>query len=832
MSRGTKLGLVGALVALVLLVGGGLTWRMLSSRPGNAAVLAFLNTEVGGGRAVFTDLVRQIDRLPDGTVRVAFAATGATPEPLYQPIEAAQYFTQELKVDVGRLQELRQLLNGPGGARVRELAGNPTQPPDPLQAIILRETCAKGAPVKYHGVLGARKAAQGWTYELAEGQFDGEPPRGSLRATLGKTTFLIGAAKDQEALRELAALQSAYAAQLATARVKYEDELRAARAARRDHFLAVVHGGALFTGTATPRNGRDEPVPLYLELTEVGTTNRQVAALLRNDGGWSESRPFQGEWRSDPEAEHFTVVLSTRSGQAVRDGGPFLQVNDTWTVSFDVDAAGRLTGQTNAYDYVFTPVPADGVAKLKAELAASEHALLAATAADMVYVGAAISKRTQASEPILLRFTQQKNAGALLNARLESPEREDWQRALNGNLQTNRYRADDLPVRLAARRADRSQRAADSSVFAAYELMLALRLDGDTLSGEDSGFVYRLTRASAAEIQRIQADAAERRRQFFAIVKAGAAYDGLIQNGNQAPSRLRFRIRQVETRDGTLRAVFESRDQPGVFREVTGSYDVAARSLTLGTGGKGRINRSSETLPPFFKSDGAFQIGLVLGDEGLTGGSSGWGEWSLTFPITAKVGATTPAPAGSVDTESGYPAFPQTRGAYVLIDEKWQPLPTNGGKPAYGATEVLNGINGLLKGLNGQVTKEDETRGDKLATLSFDGTQPPPAVARANVVIAYVGSVKRLTADLLQKYPSLRDEPPMEMAPTRVTASGTREVDLLRIAPGLAGFRHQRVAAALEEPKPEVTLHVCSSPLDPGTYAFIVNEEAYELRVQ
>jgi len=360
-------------------------------------------------------------------------------------------------------------------------------------------------------------------------------------------------------------------------------------------------------------------------------------------------------------------------------------------------------------------------------------------------------------------------------------------------------------------------------------LVLALRPEGSELTGEDERFTYRLERATPGFIAALDQERTERAGRFFAVVKAGAAYDGVFRNRDGFVSRARLRITEINAADGIVFLNFESREQNGIYAKFRGSYDPVDRTLALTNSGGGKFNPSGVRRVPFFSEDAAHAVTLKLGDSGFTGAILNRSDWSMEF--TAQPGAVASLPP---------PEYPAARGAYVLSEGQWLPLPRNGGRVTYGAMEVLTNITGFLGALNGALgsangnspSKADETRPDKLGDLTFDGREPVPAVAAEGVVIVLVGEIQKAPADMLQKYPELRDYPAMEMAPSRRSGDGKRQVDLLRIVPGLGGFRDQRIAAIVEEVRPGVTLHTCTARLDSGSYAIGAGGDMFELNVR
>ena len=831
MSQGARRIWLGGTIAIVLALAGYFVWQKIHNHPSDSALLACLDREVGAGKARFSKLER--NDVPTGNDRVqgALVAHGSVAEPLYTAVDTSAYLRSEFNWDARPLAEARRLLAGASGPRIREIAGLVEDPPDPLKVAILREVSARAAPVVYRCSLWAERGANGWTLRLTEGRFDGDAPAGEPRSTYTGKTYIAGDATDAAALRALIEQQQKFCQRIVAARDQYQEERRRTRDERLARYASLFQPGTLFTGSVTLRRNQ-QSAALVLELVDLKGATRQVAALLRNDGGWSDARKFQGEWRTDADAETLSLVLGTRSDQALRGAGPILDLVDTWNIAFQVDADGNLLGTSNDYEYRFVRVPAAQVAGVKAELTATQVAALAASAAGVVYQGVAVARRDQASESVLLRFTRQENDGALLAASLESAEHPSWHRTLRGTVATNRYRNGDQPIRLRLSRGDNTRRAPDRSVFGwGGDLALALRVDDAQLTGEDEVFTYRFTRLSVEQVQQLAADRASREQKFFNLVRAGAVYDGTVRDGTGFISRVRLRFIAIDQGEGSLTAAIDSREQNGVFHEWKGAFDAAEGILALGSSGRGHFNPNGNLRVPFLSRHGSFRLNLTLDETGFTGELVDYNDWRLLFPARAR---TTPMGAGpAVDPATGLPVFPASSGAYVLAEGRWQPLPRNGGRVTYGVTQVLNGVSDFLGALGGKpIARDNQTQPDKMADLTFAGTDPVPEVNGAEVILLYLGAIKPLSADLLQKYPQLRDYPLIEMAPTRRTSDGRRQVDLLRIAPGLAGFRDQRVAAILDEPKTGATLVTCTSTLASGSYALAVNTEAYELNVR
>jgi hypothetical protein len=830
LSRTTKL-IIGS-VALVVIMGAGvgLFLQQKVSQPPVALLLTTLDRDVGAEKLRFQTASPKFTRLDANRVKLTFTAEGKLSEALYQLTDINTALAAEIAAALPRLTEADRVLASRSGAKLRESAGLGEPPADPRQAALLRATAKTDEIVRYEGEALATRGQDGWSLQLLEGHFPTPPPEGEPRGSFGAKTYVADDIQDLAALKALIAARLAYAERALAAATKFAAQLAEDRRARLQQFQAQLKPGTLFTGSA--RNLRDAKTQsLTLEITAFNATAGTLNAVLRNDGGWSDTRAFQGNWKADEEVEHMAITLGTRQNQAVPNAGPFLEVNDTFALDFTLTDSGSLKAATRNYEFSFNRVSEAEAAGLRAQLAGEITPLISATAKDVVYRGAAISKNSQASEPVLLHFTRQDNDGALLQATLTSPDHATWRRQLRGTLIANRYRSNDQPVRLQLNGQDHIARAPNQSVFAyGYDLSLKFAVAGNQLTGEDNRFDYRLTRVTDAELAQFKAEREAREKRFLNVLRVGAVYDGAVINARAgATSRLRLRVRQIEPASKTIVVRLESREQTGTYYDMSGSYEPVDGTLALG--GTGLNSRSipwrKQNVPPFFYwPERVYQANLQLSDEGLTGELNSY-EWTFNIPIGAM--------AAQDQTTDVSTDFPVGTGAYVKgADGQWLLLPGNGGA-THAASQVLKGISGLLGSVSiggKPLNQGAQSTPDKVADLTFTGNTAVPAVTGDDVVIVFIGDLKPIPANLLQSNPELADYPPMELAATHTAANGNRKVDLLRIVPGLAGFREARIAATLDQPKPGVWLLTCTSRLAPGTYALAAGENYFELRIR
>jgi len=343
-------------------------------------------------------------------------------------------------------------------------------------------------------------------------------------------------------------------------------------------------------------------------------------------------------------------------------------------------------------------------------------------------------------------------------------------------------------------------------------------LEGNSLVGEDDMFHYKLAPAEAEQIAIIDREQSARERRFTEIVQAGAAYDGVARDTQGFSTRVRLRIKRVEAGSNTLQVVFESLQQGGIFHAMSGSFDIDAGTIGLGSSGEGKFNPSGYLRLPIFSRDAVFKASLELGEKDLRGVLvDQWNsqtDWSFAFPLL-------PQGEAPVATSQA-PTFPRETGAYVWIDGQWVALPRNNGKVVQSAGDVLGS---LLTGPQ------------KLAEIVYDGRETPPEVSGESLVIAFVGAILPNDPAKLKRYPELAGFPDLEIARSKTASDSKRRVDLVRIVPGLAGFGPTRLAATVEKPEDGVLLLTATSRVPAGRYAVAVsavdeNQRAFEIRVK
>lgn len=195
-----------------------------------------------------------------------------------------------------------------------------------------------------------------------------------------------------------------------------------------------------------------------------------------------------------------------------------------------------------------------------------------------------------------------------------------------------------------------------------------------------------------------------------------------------------------------------------------------------------------------------------------------------------------PSAGGTPDSVSAampaLPALPTARGAYVLSEGRWLPLPVNNGRTvqtvAQALTSKLLNAKRLEDALAGRPADPPKS---PVAQLVFDGAEAVPAVPRDNVTIVCIGAEVPTPAQI-QRYPELKDYPVIELAAMKSGTNGMRSAPLFPVTWGVVGFGASRVAAKTEQPAADATLLRCTVRLESGRYALWGGPTPYELAVR
>jgi hypothetical protein len=461
-----------------------------------ADLAAWLHTQAQN-RVVFDKITHTVVRQSDGSNIIKFDAEGGVPTTLYVRENTASHLRRTLNLSPASSSSLSEAAQAATDTRLRERAGVSDTPVDPLEVVILRETLSTGSRFPFAGVATAQRIAGQWQFTLLQGTFTTAIPEGEPRASFGDKTYLAGT--DDEELRKLVAQQTDYVARVEKARDELAEENKRDRETRLAHFHTLIGTGTLFIGEGKQANGDD--IPISLEITAAKAGSRQISAALRNDGGWSDARPFLDTWKFDDATGAFSLNLMSRSGQALPDAGPLLATKDALSLAVQLSDEGKLTNTADSdVALILKRVPPEETVERKARLARRFDAALAVTRPDTLYHGTATSKETVTSEKVLLRFTKQSLDGSL-HASFESAEAgSSLKRVLRGAIVDNLHRGGDEPIQLQMAGGGRTRSAKPGTLFAhATDTTPRFKIDGSQLTGSDAAFTYEFTRVSAEQ---------------------------------------------------------------------------------------------------------------------------------------------------------------------------------------------------------------------------------------------------------------------------------------------------------------------------------------------
>lgn len=770
------------LVAVAILAG--VLWYRLRQRPSATTVRDYLVQSVAPLPVRVVALTLTYGPTTATGCPVTYQVRFETTEPLFRPVDPTEYLrVHAVDADQGPGTKDQRPANqtDPVSSAAANGSANPPSVVRPPQLLVTTAT-PPGAAAFGSGSLTAWRSNGVWVFTPSGATLDrtrlvGEPkPAGALAVDLPADAARLNAWVAEQVAAAARAREAAAAA--AADQERFRQQQTAA-------FGQQLRPGTLFTGTITdPIRGAQQRV--IVELT--GATGAQLTAVLRNDGGWSDTRRFTGDWVVTPAADAAVVTLRTSRADAVADAGPLLDDRLDWALILQLGADGSVSAPAGP-TVVRTSPTALPVALRRVDPAAAEDvradvlrplsAAVAATRPGAVYRGTALSKVYRTTEELVLRFggnggrslaplgtvsssnppippgsgSQPASGPAnpasldplqpgVLVATLASAAAPERVRRFSGELVSSTYRVGDRPVWLRSEDAQRVPGADPRSPLGLNttnnSLVLALRVSGAGLVGEDARFTY--TFAAAAD---------------------------------QGPAT-------------------EPRDQgPG---DQTGpAFNPASTSASNGSS-----NPASNPV-----SNGASNP------------------------------ASNPASNGSAVPSSAVrpsPAFPTAAGAYGLVGGEWVALPHNAPQAIRKGARPFDAFFSSLEALERRLAgKELEPASEIWGALTFDGGEPVPWLPAEAAVVIYVGEIAPLDAKLLKKYPTLKLEPLIELARLETLDSGSRSVLLSTVVPGIAGFGPRRIAAEIDGPAPRVTRLRCPAPLLPGRYALMCNDQQYEL---
>ena len=815
----TKRTFIGGIVILAVVLGGFFVWRRGQTPDLKEAVAAFLDRTVGGGRVRFSVVRIGIVRPGDADLQLSVAATARTLLPLYSRIDATDYLRRTFQLDPGSMAEARRLLADKRFSQNPEFTGAGPFPADPYQAAVLQMKSPADASFHYQGVINAHRDGATWVFAPISGGFEGSSPQGEARSAFGDASFVAGDAGDDARLHGLATDLQAFAGRVAEVRRNLESAHAALVDGRKKAFLAQIAPGRVFRGRALEA-GEQQGTPLYLEIAGLSPEN-EVAALLRNDGGWHYARAFKGTWSADDEFESPTLNLTSLPDQALRNAGPFLENTQTWTFALRMNPHGGLSEKNRLFQYEFQPLPQEQASALRSRLNAEFQGAISATEPGSLYRGTAYSRTSGKSEPILLRFTGRSEGGEAVDAALESTIR-SWKRPLHGTIIANARRSGGEPVRLRSGSSEAVEDAPAESVLGDRDDMdFSLGAKDGSLVGGGGQFTYRLAAAGEAERHRLEADRAEWVRRVMGILRDGIVYDGVLRETQGFVTGARIEIAHIDRQTGAISARINSRVKFNVYRDFSGTCDPSGGSLVLAATSRGAFDPSGSFNIPFLRVAAATTLHLVVTGNLITGRIEGDPHWTMEFSAGAFLSALTESsePNSPPSDGSVFPPFPKKAGAYLLNRGGWTSLPRNQGHVVVETIrlptdeEIPASITDAVS--EGLAQFASEGRKLKVSHLEFAGKDPRPVSRGPAMILLFVG-------------PELPDRPPVELAPAETLKDGRRRVVILCDSPTRIRFGEQRLAAYVREVASGSILLTTTVAPAPGAYVF--NADAgYEL---
>jgi hypothetical protein len=413
LTTGTSIKLV--VTALVLLAGAGVWFYWTSAQvPSKDVVGAYLI------KSVDPLPVRATVQVTPGTssslgLNLTYEARFETTEPLYRRVDTAEYLKVHAAGELAVINAARALLSGADGEHIRQrlvVAGlgeagsgaaagasapagsvGPTALGSGLSALssisditLVTTQTRPGATGTARGQLVAFKRDGTWSFEGDPVRFDRAVFAGERRPA-GQTVFAIDAPADEPRLKAFLADQVSYASRVQTAATELAAELERDRQQHASRFAELLRTGTVFTGTASGST-TGGVIRIALEVTSADSTH--VTALLRNDGGWSDTRLFQGDWSVAPDAGACTLMLRSGRDERVTGSGPLIEDVRDIAVTLQVRPDGTASGVPD--NWQLRRVDATEVATVRAGFSRLVAPALAATKAGLVYRGTITSQ--------------------------------------------------------------------------------------------------------------------------------------------------------------------------------------------------------------------------------------------------------------------------------------------------------------------------------------------------------------------------------------------------------------------------------------------------------
>lgn len=579
--------IIGGVLALLVIV----LW--LAARlesPGDGAIRAYaqqasaaagfemqsaqiVRGESGGGVATFhvEIMARQSDQpvfVPLLVERVDARPDTARFRPQPQ-IPGGREAPDSVKLDLETWAQLRETAASENAAELRQMAGFSEADLALLQTTVVREVARDSsfAGALHHRPLTVRAKRRGLRWELSHESprlVQGEDWQPRTLAEFPGRVLVANRVSDRAEL-------AAFAAGIAGLQQRVERAAAALFEKKRTAFLASLRPGLLFAGTAEDSLDRTRQPRVFLEVTELRLDENppRLSALVRNDGGWTETRLFSGTVGYDEGTGAIQLRLSAPRDEDFSQAGPFLSDISSFRLHTDLDGDSVLRLASVGSALVWTsstqrlslePVPENQRAQLIKEIEGDHAQLVQATEPGRIYVGTVTSKAkgTRGEWVLVLGSDENEESapehvgrGLLRTGVLENPARPDWKLAVNLRLAVNRHRSPNGPLNLSLNQTlDDSAPAEAKDLFSergnanAYDFTsVPLRLENGRLLGENARFTFRFEPAPAAFVAAREKAEADRLARVQAFIAEGAIHAGTVKREDVAGTgalRLQF----------------------------------------------------------------------------------------------------------------------------------------------------------------------------------------------------------------------------------------------------------------------------------------------------
>lgn len=588
-------GISAGVLLLVLIV-----LAVKTAPPDESTITAFIKKELGAD-GVTIEHVWVERREAQGRARIYHLnVQGRRPKSTYyQPANEYELESGHRQIWTLR-QELHRQLRGPDGPRLRTLAGLTAADDADIDAHLLREQ-VQTQDSYWNSRARVIATRTGFTWSLVN-----DSPVGVNDGTMGPQPLDRFSGKRYVVNKPSAQADLAdYASRLGEIRERVGRATRQLAVERRSAVLSMFRAGSFFLGSAANNHtGMEEKTEVYLEITEARLNEEppRLTALIRNDGGWEDSRLFSGELVHDEDSGRLRLRLESPYSEQVADAGPLLG-NDSAkfylptfgdTVRLELDIAnGGLQWSEHVSNLRLQPgTGANARDAVQARLTARRQALVEATRPGRLYAGTITNRRTGAGRPWLLQFEGQEaesTTSQSLRATLES--REGGQTfKLTGLSESNRHRSPGAPIRLDLQAGideipEEFQREDTDQDFNDGRADLTLTPDGHRLVGETPRLLFRFEPAPAAlaEERRVAFEEKQRADEDALLrhVRTGANYEGVIPGYARSNGVVLLQFTKVENRGAVVEIELRMKDQTEAFSRATGRLLTADRRVEL-----------------------------------------------------------------------------------------------------------------------------------------------------------------------------------------------------------------------------------------------------------